>query len=252
MSADNGSDRNRDPVFRKRRIKFALLDIVGTVICITFLWVYIKSLLVSEPLTKWDYLNRWIFDSAFGSRIPVLIGMGIILFSNICSIINRSGKVSVPYIPWIGGILIAVGFLASPCKALALLGLLDSGIWIYWIHIKGDYKRNLSLNSYLEQYKGNVPEEILDESGRYTKEIDILFRTYRMVVPYKLCEPYYINQWNANFAIIYDEAGYRYFVLDTDDGIKPILFPDDKLVINNIKLKHAVDDLIIEIHPYSG
>jgi len=91
LSADNGSDRNLNPVFRRIRIKLALLDIVGTVICITFLLVYIKSLFVSEPLTKWDYQNRWIFDSAFASQIPVLIGMGIkpILFPDDKLVINN-------------------------------------------------------------------------------------------------------------------------------------------------------------------
>ena len=41
---------------------------------------------------------------------------------------KRSGKY-VSGTPCFGGLLIALGFLLSPCKWLALLGLLDYGFW---------------------------------------------------------------------------------------------------------------------------
>ena len=252
LSKDNVSEKNQNSYFKRRRAEYRLLNILGIVVCLTILWAYINVQFLSKPITKLDFLNDWIFKSSKPSQIIVLIGIGILLFSNVCTIISGITKVNLPYIPWIGGILIAAGFLTSPCKGFAFLGLLDSGIWIYLTLIKGDYRRNISLNKYLEQFKGNIPEEITDGFGRYNKEIDILFRSFHMVVPYRLCEPYYINQYNTGFAIIYDDAGYRYFVLDTEEGINPILFPEDKLVINNVKLKHKVDELIIEIRSYSG
>lgn len=50
---------------------------------------------------------------------------------------KRSGKY-VSGTPCFGGLLIALGFLLSPCKWLALLGLLDYGFWelglSFWKH----------------------------------------------------------------------------------------------------------------------
>ena len=61
----------------------------------------------------------------------VLGGIGLLLVAASYGAILASKKENrhISGVPVFGGLLIAIGFLLSPCKWLAFSGLIDYGIW---------------------------------------------------------------------------------------------------------------------------
>lgn len=71
------------------------------------------------------------FVSLWGACIFIgLIGLFFLVVTYGALIVSKKSGHYVSGAPCVGGILIAVAFLTSPCKWLALLGLLDYGVWM--------------------------------------------------------------------------------------------------------------------------
>ena len=250
MDKDNSSNY-RSAKNRSLKIFFGVLALIGIIIFSVILVSYGYSLSYSHEIEPLRFMDDWAHTSYRGSILAALLGMVVVILFDFSILAMQISKKNVAGIPWIGGILIFVGFITSPCnKAMALLGLLDPGIWEWAAYIIRDHRRNVDFYTYLDQFKGNIPDDIQNEYGEYTKEISILFKADKMSVPYRVCNPYYLNKWRTGFAIIYDESGFRYLVLDTQDkGPVPFSFSEDKLVIKGINMSGTVGDLVIEIFP---
>ena len=69
--------------------------------------------------------------------VLVLVGLFFIVMNIAAMISNRRHKTHVSLIPFLGGLLIAIGFLTlpSPYKWLALLGFLDPTFWMIFTNI---------------------------------------------------------------------------------------------------------------------
>ena len=68
---------------------------------------------------------------AIPGALCILVSYGAMLAS------RREGR-HISGVPLFGGVLVALGFLLSPCKWLALLGLLDYGVWMVGWSIVSD------------------------------------------------------------------------------------------------------------------
>lgn len=83
------------------------------------------------------FLQKWIITI-------ILVGIGAFnLFMTYGALIasKKRGKY-ISGVPCVGGVFIAVGFLFSPIKWLAFLGLLDYGIWYLPYTILKDSQKN--------------------------------------------------------------------------------------------------------------
>ena len=230
---------------------FGTIAVLGIITFIFFYVAYICSLIGSDsPL---GFLNEWAMNSMRQVRILVLAGMLLITINSATLIASFIKEKKIGSIPWIGGVMVATGFILSPCfKVFALLGLFDLGIWEFTMHIISDYQRNKRFYSYLEEFGGPGDEEILDENGSYKKSIDILHGAKHFMVPYRPANPYWINNLDLQFAVIYDGGGKRFLVLDTAErGPMPILMSADRLTVGNVKIKGKTDDLIFDIFSYN-
>ena len=230
---------------------FGTIAVLGIITFIFFYVAYICSLIGSDsPL---GFLNEWAMNSMRQVRILVLVGMLLITINSATLLASFIKEKKIGSIPWIGGVMVAVGFILSPClKAFALLGLFDLGIWEFTSHFFSEYRRNKKFYSFLEEFGGPGDEEILDENGSYKKGIDIHFGTEHYTVPYRLAEPYMVNKLDLQFAVIYDGDGKRFLVLDTvEKGPIPILMTADRLTVGNINIKGKTYDLIFDIISYN-
>ena len=64
------------------------------------------------------------------------IGLLLVIVSYGAILASKKENRHISGVPVFGGVLIALGFLLSPCKWLAFLGLIDYGIWeIGWLCI---------------------------------------------------------------------------------------------------------------------
>ena len=239
------------PNYKGRRIFFGTIAVLGIVTFVLFYAAYIYSLCGLEgPL---GFLKEWADNSISRARMFVLIGMLLVMINSATLLASFITGKTVRSIPWIGGVMVAVGFILSPSfKVLALLGLFDLGIWEFTMHIISDYQRNKRFYSYLEEFGGPGDEEILDENGSYKKSIDILHGAKHFTVPYRPANPYWINNLDLRFAVIYDGGGKRFLVLDTvERGPMPIPMPVDRLTVGNVKIKGKTDDLVFDIFSYN-
>lgn len=248
----NGQVKDEKSKYINRRWFFGTIAVLGIITFIFFYIAYVISLFDSD--SPMGFLNEWAMNSMRQVRILVLAGMLLIMINSATLLeLYIKGK-NVKSIPWIGGVMVATGFILSPSfKAFALLGLFDLGIWEFLMHkFVIEYRRNKKFYSFLEEFGGAGDEEVLDENGSYKKGIDVHFGTEHYTVPYRLAEPYRVNNLDLQFAVIYDGGGKRFLVLDTAErGPMPILMPADRLTVGNVKIKGKTDDLIFDIFSYN-
>lgn len=69
-------------------------------------------------------LTRWTPCIILG-----VIGLFFLIMTYGAAYISRKSGKFVSGVPCVGGFFIALGFLLSPCKWFAFLGLLDYGFW---------------------------------------------------------------------------------------------------------------------------
>lgn len=140
------------------------------------------------------------------------VGLGLL-----CWFITIGARISskktghyVSGVPGVGGILIIIGFLASPVKWLALIGLLDFDLWYFVVRvIPGIIKVEVESRNY-------VPPEELEggrvlEYSQYKKEFEYII---------KESEPPYANpSFRINRYVIIEKDG-RYTLLKYEHNIK--------------------------------
>ena len=146
-------------------------------------------------------------------------------------------------IPFVGMIFLLIGGLVSTYKPLALLALLDPGpFWTIRSMIR-DYKWNKVFFEYIEQ-NGYPCDHKFDFEQKLIVHID----GKDMELPYKTCSPYYVNNMNICFSIIFDQSGNRYLLLNRrDKGLDKIDFSENRVEIENLEFRKKTGNMIIEI-----
>lgn len=79
---------------------------------------------VNSPMEMWAV-----------TLIFAAIGFFFIIMTYGALIQSYRTKKYVSGVPFVGGIIVAISFLLSPIKLLALLGLLDYGVWMVPVSI---------------------------------------------------------------------------------------------------------------------
>ncbi|MCR4792219.1 MAG: hypothetical protein K5871_05680 [Lachnospiraceae bacterium] len=112
-----------------------------------------------------------------------------------------------------------------------------------------DYQKNKRFLDYINEYGGDSSEEELYEDGSPKKEIRVFTSDGAMILPYRLNNPYYINNWKVTFAIFIDGNGDRYLLLDRNDkeDFEVIDLSMDRVELGEITCKGKSSNLTIEV-----
>ncbi len=154
---------------------------------------------------------------------------------------NRSGRSGFPIV---GGLFIAVGFLLSPWKWLALLGLLDYGpgylayLYISEAMVDARFKSLSRHNRYRE------PSEDKD----YCLVVKVPQINEELVRPYKTNSTYRYFVPKCFFRVCIDSSGKKLLLLDRcrgDKKIDVIPFEGNRVVVTG--MKHRLNDVTLEI-----
>lgn len=154
---------------------------------------------------------------------------------------NRAGRSGFPII---GGLLIAAGFLISPWKWLALLGLLDYGpgylAYLYISEAMVDARfRSLS--------RHNRYREPADDKD-YCLVVKVPQINEELVRPYQTNSTYRYFVPKCFFRVCIDSAGKKVLILDRcrgDKKIDVIPFEGNRVVVTG--MKHRLNDVTLEI-----
>lgn len=88
-----------------------------------------------------NLMEMWVATLIFAA-----IGFFFIIMTYGALIQSYRTKKYVSGVPLVGGIIVAISFLLSPIKLLALLGLLDYGVWMipvsFIMNVVKDKKEN--------------------------------------------------------------------------------------------------------------
>lgn len=148
--------------------------------------------------------------------------------------------------PFIGGLLIAVSFMTTPVKWLALLGLIDPGYWeIPYIIIVGRIRRKRFAAVYAEQsYAGEMRDD--------TKQLRIYIpdRNEELICHYITNHIHELRKPKLLFAVCTDKCGNRFIIADKGaygKNIEIFDFSKDSLVISAPGPNGADMDVEIEM-----
>lgn len=150
--------------------------------------------------------------------------------------------------PFIGSIFVAIGFLLSPFKWLALLGLLDYGVWalphaIISEHL--EYKRRRALFDPFYFDKG-YQERKYDE----TKELHVRIkeRNEELIYHYTTRSEYSLNIPKLVYSICLDKNNNRFLLTEEPYKSKQIkVYPFDKDIITLKGLPSRKGDMTVEL-----
>ncbi len=151
-------------------------------------------------------------------------------------------------VAFLGGIIVAVGFLLTPYKWLALLGLLDFGVWALPYSIINDIILEKKIRKkfdsvYLDkEYQEKEGDEARTLLVRIPEREEELEWNYWTRFEYRLRIPKLI------FSICHDQEGNRYLVSDTlNKGSEVDIFPFTENVITIAGLKAGKEKHTVEI-----
>lgn len=140
--------------------------------------------------------------------------------------------------PFLGGLLVAIGFLLTPYKWFALLGLLDMGFWSLPYAIVGDRNR---YKKYVERF-----EPFFEEKGYREREA---FESKCLVIKVKELDEelehayitrcsYFLYYPKVDLAICINKDGERFLVTyeyQKDSQIKVYPFKEDTISLPPLK-----------------
>ena len=150
--------------------------------------------------------------------------------------------------PFIGGIFVAIGFLLSPFKWLALLGLLDYGVWalphaIISEHL--EYKRRRALFDPFYFDKGYQEHKHDETKALFVR---IKERDEELEWPYVTRSTYSLNIPKIVFSICLDKAGNRFLLTEEPYKSKHIkVYPFDEDIITVTDLPTKKGNMTVEI-----
>ncbi len=167
------------------------------------------------------------------------IGLFFVIMSYIAAKAGRSG------VPIVGGILIIIGFLTTPVKWLALLGMVDYGLWaLPYIIIIESIKRKKFSRIYSQQ--GYIPGK--PDNTKMLK-IYIPDRDETLEWGYGTNIVYILNIPKIFMSICVDKEGRRFMLADilNGSGIEVFDFENDKITLYGYGSKKKKMEVVIEV-----
>ena len=166
------------------------------------------------------------------------IGLFFIIVSYYAAHAGRSG------VPFIGGIFIAIGFLTTPVKWLALLGLIDYGYWSLPYFLIMDRIHNKRFG--VVYSKQDYAESIRDDTKLLL--IRIPNRNEELLRPYITSSVYELRVPKLLFSVCSDKMGKRFLLVDkciNGNNIEILEFDKNSILLTGLKSKDI--DLTVEI-----
>ena len=177
--------------------------------------------------------------------IPYIIaGIGLltILYTYFAVIFGKvTGKLLTGF-PFVGGIIVIIGFLLSGHKILALTGLLDCGPWYIMYYSYSEKKKKSRLWALIAE-KGYLPTE-KEKDTRVVVYLPRVAEEY----PYYTNGNYYPEGTNISFAVCRDSSD-TYLILDRGkkSAYEIIPFEKGEVLLKNIRYKRKMTDVKVRI-----
>ena len=192
----------------------------------------------------------YIFGKTMG--VNTFVGIVLVIFGCLHILLTYGAYIEshkknrhVSGFPLVGAILILAGGLISGIKPLMILCLADPGLWGFIYSFVMEYSYNKRMYGYIEA-NGYSPDDRYDVDRKIKVDLD----GQEMELSYMINNPYTLNNTRIMFAIIFDENGKRYVLLDRKkDGLDRILFSEDRIEIEDPVPGGRIKKLIIEILP---
>ena len=167
------------------------------------------------------------------------IGLFFVIMSYCAHFAGRSG------VPIVGGLLIAIGFLTSPLKWLALIGLVDYGFWTFPYFIIRD---NIQNKRFAAVYsKQAYAEKTTDDLKRV--RIWIPERNEELIRSYITRHIYELRVPALLFSVCTDKSGKRFILIDKcikGGGIEISEFDAGRITLTGLKHDMTVEIEIVE------
>lgn len=189
--------------------------------------------------------GKLIEPKDFIGIILVILGLICVALTYGAGVASKKSGHYVSGLPCLGAILILIGGLLLPVKAPALLCLTDPGIWGLIYSVIREYTYNKRFFEYIEA-NGYSSEREYDS----TRRLFVSFNEKQLELSYVLNNPYILNNMRIMFAIISDEDGNRYILVDRrKDGLERIPFPEDTIQIVCKDNKGKECTLTVQVRP---
>lgn len=156
----------------------------------------------------------------------ILVGIGL-FFVIMSYVAARAGRTGVPLV---GGLLIAVGFLTSPLKWLALLGLIDYGWWLLPYVLISEHLQGKKFDRFFAEH--GFAERKQDD----TKLVRIFIpdREEELFHPYITRMLHPLNIPKMVFAVCADKDGNLFLAVDhckKGSEIESLPFDDNRITV---------------------
>ena len=200
-------------------------------------------------------MNEFIMH--YGVSLICLVIGGLLVFATYYSMFHRPSGV-----PFVGGIIIAIGFLTCPIKWLALLGLVDPGWFMIILMIieNKQYENAVKgINSIIDA--GYLTTEELPDELKGQNILDVEDRSKLIIhIPenedeklewvYGLNHTYMLQHPKVYFAICMNKKGQRYLLVDRMDKTKTVEampFDQNTITIKGLKDRKKEKAVYLEV-----
>lgn len=165
--------------------------------------------------------------------VLVVLGVVHILMTYGAYIESYVKKAHISGFPCVGLVFILAGGLVSGIKLLMLLGLADPGPWMFIYSFLVEYDYNKRIYEYIES-NSFMPDSKYDPEREQNLRVKVSMGGKDMEMSYRINNPYILNGMRMMFAIIFDENGNRYILLDRRKGeLERIPFAEDRVQIDD-------------------
>ena len=180
------------------------------------------------------------FISQYGVCIILCtIGLFFIVMTYGANFSGRSG------VPFVGGLLIIIGFLTTPFKWFALFGLIDYGYWYLPYFLIREHIHNKRFRVVYSKYA--YTESIKDDTKSLL--IRIPDRNEELLRPYITSSIYELRVPKLLFSVCSDKTGKRFILIDKcvrGGEIELSEFDNDKISIKGLKPDMTVEIEVIK------
>ena len=185
-------------------------------------------------------MQKWYLTIVLG-----IIGVFFLTVTYIALYLSKKNEKNISGAPFFGGVIIAVAFLLSPIKWLALLGLLDYGIWVLPYVLLSDYFQNQRFKKiYIQQ---NYINSVRDNSK--SLRVTIPERNEELILPYITNSVFELKVPKLLFAICTNKDGLNFLLINKykKDNIEIIEVNKNTILLEELKSKDINLTVKIEI-----
>lgn len=204
-----------------------------------YLYLFPRTKLIASNLIYLrKFMDNFILQYTILCVILCAIGLFFIIMSFCAERAGRSG------VPFIGGIFIAAGFLITPVKWLAFLGLIDYSYWSF-LHIL------ISNHIHSKRFKAVYSEQNYTESAMDNTKllhIKIYGKDQELIKLYVTSKVYELRVPKLLFSVCTDKTGNLFLLVDRcvkGSNIDILDFHNEYILITELESKK--EDLAVEI-----